>query len=349
MKNNMTKQKKNSILFAALLAVTFLLPATAGLLDGGTDSAAAGPSVSDEVKTNPTNSAALSRMIKVYDVKADKVSEHDFEDYMVGVLAGEMPASYESEALKAQAVAGRSYILDRMENYRKNGAPAEHKGADICTDSAHCKAWLSTDTACEKWGADWAKNYLPKLQSAVQETRGEYMVYEGQTVKAFFYSTSSGKTETAHDVWGGNNYPYLQSVESVGDTTAPDFESSVTVSKEDFVQKLQTKNSSVIAAEPLSAMLGEITRTEGGSVASVTLGGQTFKGTEIRTLFGLRSANFTAEATENSVIFHVKGYGHGVGMSQYGANYMAKQGKTYKEILQHYYTGIEFSMLNYQN
>lgn len=341
----MTKHRRMPIIFILFTFSFFLLPAAAGLLGG----IANGERQAPRIPQTQTTSAALSRIIKVYNSKTAKVEEHDFEDYMVGVLAGEMPASYESEALKAQAVAGRSYILDRMENYRKNGAPPEHKGADICTDSTHCKAWISTADACGKWGANWEKQYLPKLQAAVRETRGEYMVYEGQTVKAFFYSTSSGKTETAHDVWGGENYPYLQSVESVGDLSAPDFETAVTVTKEDFMNKLQNSNPSVAISEPLSTMIGAEERTEGGSVAAITLGGQRFKGTEIRTLFHLRSANFTVQAEENAVIFHVKGYGHGVGMSQYGANYMAKQGKSYKEILQHYYTGIDFSMLNYQN
>lgn len=345
----MIKRKTFPVFIVLLFAFAFLMPVAAGLISGGTDLAAIPFGVESIAKEDGENTVLSSRIIRVYDCRTDSVAEHDFEEYMVGVLAGEMPASYESEALKAQAVAGRSYILDRMENYRKNGTPPEHKGADICNDSAHCKAWLSMESACEKWGENWAEKYLPKLQTAVRETRGEYMVYEGQTVKAFFYSASSGRTETAHDVWGGNDYPYLQSVESVGDTTAPDFESTVTVTKIDFVQKLQSKNNAVIVSEPLSSMIGEVTRTEGGSVAAVVLGGQLFKGTEIRTIFGLRSANFTIDAQDDDIVFHVKGYGHGVGMSQYGANYMAKQGKTYREILQHYYTGIDFSMLNYQN
>lgn len=344
----MTGRKTIPVFLTFLFIFAFLLPVTAGLLSGGMETGM--PFNADSASIDNGKSLVLSsRKIRVYDCKTDRVAEHDFEEYMVGVLAGEMPASYEMEALKAQAVAGRSYILDRMENYRKNGAPPEHKGADICNDSSHCKAWLSVETACEKWGESWAKNYLPKLQAAVRDTRGEYMVYEGQTVKAFFYSASSGRTETAHDVWGGSNYPYLQSVESVGDTTAPDFESTVTVAKADFVQKLQSKNGAVTVSEPLSSMIGEAEHTEGGSVSAVVLGGQSFKGTEIRTLFGLRSANFTIDAQDDDVVFHVKGYGHGVGMSQYGANYMAKQGKTYREILQHYYTGVDFSMLNYQN
>lgn len=341
--------KQKVFLFVPVFLVVFLIPLTAGLISGITNSAAMPLMIKSETDSNGRTAVLSSRKIRVYDCKTDSVAEHDFEEYMVGVLAGEMPASYESEALKAQAVAGRSYILDRMENYRKNGAPPEHKGADICNDSTHCKAWLSVDDACEKWGENWAERYLPKLQTAVSETRGEYMVYEGQTVKAFFYSASSGRTETAHDVWGGSDYPYLQSVESVGDTTAPDFESTVTISKTDFAQKLQSKNNAVAISEPLSSMIGTVTRTAGGSVADVVLGGQSFKGTEIRALFGLRSANFTIDAQDDDIVFHVKGYGHGVGMSQYGANYMAKQGKTYREILQHYYTGVDFSMLNYQN
>ncbi len=277
-------------------------------------------------------------VISCLDTKANTVFEIDIEEYLVGVLAAEMPASYEMEALKAQAVAARSYILSNMESQNPN-----HPNADVCTDSTHCKAWLSETDAKAKWKSFDKILYWNKLRSAVDSTRGECMVYDNQVVEAFFFASSGGKTENAEDVWGSSR-PYLKSVESSGDTSSSDCYSTLALSLSDFKAKLQPFFTQHLNNEtPLQ--IGKTTRTQGGSVAEIILFGRAFKGTEIRSIFGLRSANFTINTVDDKIIFKVAGYGHGVGMSQVGANYMAKSGQNYTEILSHYYTNIQIVKL----
>lgn len=264
--------------------------------------------------------------VSVYLTDSGEVVNMDFEEYIVGVLAGEMPSSYEIEALKAQAVAARSYLKTRM------SADAEsHHGASICTDPNHCEGWLSYQSACGKWGEAAAKDAWEKFETAVNETKGEYMVCGGETVRAFFHSTSHGKTEIPSDVWGGGEYSYLQSVDSPWDESSPNFSSTVTVPVYELCEKLGVS----------LAQTGATEHTVGGSVKTVEIGGAQFKGTEIRSIFGLNSACFELSLDGENAVFSVRGYGHGVGMSQYGANGMAKEGKDYTEILKHYYTGVE--------
>ncbi len=277
-------------------------------------------------------------VINCLDAKTNTVFEIDIEEYLVGVLAAEMPASYEIEALKAQAVAARSYILSNMD------APnTKHPNADVCTDSTHCKAWLSETDAKAKWKSFDKILYWNKLRSAVDSTRGEYMVYDDQVVEAFFFASSGGKTENSEDIWGSSR-PYLKSVESSGDTSSSDCYSSLTLPLSAFKSKLQPFFPQSLGYD-IPLQIGKTTRTQGGSVAEIILFGKPFKGTEIRSIFGLRSANFTINTVDDKVIFKVAGYGHGVGMSQVGANYMAKSGQNYTEILSHYYTNIQIVKL----
>ncbi len=277
-------------------------------------------------------------VISCLDTKTNTVFESDIEEYLVGVLAAEMPASYEMEALKAQAVAARSYILSNMDTPNP-----KHPSANVCTDSTHCKAWLSEADAKAKWKSFDKILYWNKLRSAVDSTRGEYMVYDDQVVEAFFFASSGGKTENSEDVWGSSR-PYLKSVESSGDTSSSDCYSTLALGLSDFKSKLQPFFSQSLGSDtPLQ--IGTITRTQGGSVAEIVLFGKPFKGTEIRSVFGLRSANFIIDTVDDKVIFKVAGYGHGVGMSQVGANYMAKSGQNYTEILSHYYTNIQIVKL----
>lgn len=270
--------------------------------------------------------AAQPERVSVYMTDSGEVVNMDFEEYIVGVLAGEMPSSYEKEALKAQAVAARSYLKTRM-----SADDEKHRGAVICTDPNHCEGWLSYEAACGRWGEDAAKAGWEKFENAVKETKGEYMVCGGETVRAFFHSTSHGKTEIPSDVWGGGEYSYLRSVDSPWDETSPNFSSTVTVPVSELCEKLGVS----------SAQVGAVENTAGGSVKTIEIGGARFKGTEIRSVFGLNSACFELTPDGANAAFSVRGYGHGVGMSQYGANGMAKEGKDYTEILKHYYTGVE--------
>ncbi len=272
--------------------------------------------------------------ISVLNSKNGALSKVDIEEYLVGVLAGEMPAEYELEALKAQAVAARTYIM-----HKSLSPTAEHPDAVVCSNPAHCKAWLSEEERNGKWkGAD-AELYTEKLRRAVEETRGEYMVYDGAPVEAVFFALCGGKTEASEDVWGGKR-PYLRSVESEGDLSCENLCSEVRVGIENFRNIITAANPK--AEIDISApSFSEISRTDGGSVAELIIGGQSFTGTEIRSMFGLKSANFTLSRDGKEMVFSVKGNGHGVGMSQYGANFMARNGKKYTEILAHYYSNIQ--------
>lgn len=305
--------------YMIFVLITFFVPCCVGLAFKISPDEA-------EVQEGAVSAAALPARVSVYMTDTGESVNMDFEEYIVGVLAGEMPSSYEKEALKAQAVAARSYLKTRM------GAGAEqHHGADICTDPNHCEAWLGYGTACERWGEDAAKRGWNKFETAAAETKGEYMTCGGETVRAFFHSTSHGKTEIPSDVWGGSGYSYLQSVDSPWDTGSPNFNSTVSVTADEVCSKLGVAGTEV----------GNIEYTVGGSVKLIEIGGTGFKGTEIRTAFGLRSACFEVSSDGANVVFSVHGFGHGVGMSQYGANCMAQEGYGYAKILKHYYTGVE--------
>ncbi len=261
--------------------------------------------------------------VLVFNHITKQVAEYDLEEYLVGVVSAEMPALYEIEALKAQAVAARSFVLSR-EDYQN----PDHKGAAVCTDPSHCEAYLSSDEAEKKWGAK-SEEYLEKIKKAVYDTKGEYISYNGEIAVACFSAVSSGKTENAGDIWGTET-PYLKSVDSPEDLSYKNFTAAVTVPIAETAKKLGVGEISI----------GEILRTQGGSVKTVSIGGKTFSGTEIRSIFGLNSANFDISKTADSVVFTTRGKGHGVGMSQYGANEMAKNGKKYTEILLHYYSNV---------
>lgn len=238
------------------------------------------------------------------------------EDYLCGVLMGEMPAEFPMEALKAQAVAARTYTLRQIEN-----------GGTLSDDPAVCQAYCDMATAQEKYGENWEET-VDTLREAVSATDGQVMTYDGALIVATYFSCSGGKTESAVAVWGGD-VPYLVSVDSPGEESAGCYESTVTVDMATFLETL----------EITEATVGDVTYTEGGGVDTVELGGRTFTGLELRSLFGLRSTNFTLELTADAVTFRVLGYGHRVGLSQYGAKAMDENGYDYEEILTWYYTG----------
>lgn len=275
--------------------------------------------------------------VTVYIKAEDRVEEMKIGDYLKGVVAAEMPAEFEEEALKAQAVAARSFLKARSENYKKNGTPPEHKGALTCTDYAHCKAWISEADRKNKWEADKKDEYWKKICKAVDDTKGVIMTYGGEPVNALFHSTSSGRTERAEDVWGGS-VPYLQSVESPGDLESPKYLAEAEFTLDEFKS---TAEKNIEGINWSAGIIGEIKRSEAGGIITIVVGGVTVKGTKFRTVYGLRSTNAEITVSESDVKIKTKGYGHGVGMSQYGAQYFAKQGMSYEEILKTYYTGVE--------
>lgn len=280
-----------------------------------------------------TEKAPSTGKINVYFADKKKTESMEIEEYLKGVVAAEMPASFETEALKAQAVAARSYAVYRMKN-----PTAEHPDAAVCTDFSHCKAYKSEEELEKSWNKD-AEIYKEKIKNAVYETAGEIITYNGEVAMAVFHSQSAaGRTENSEDVWGGK-VPYLISVESHGEENAPNFYSTAVFSFDEFKEKLLSKEPQAVINS--SEDIGEVKVSEGGSVKSISIGGKAFSGRDIRSIFGLRSSCFKINSDGKSVTFEVTGYGHGVGMSQYGANTMAKEGYSYVDILTHYYTGTE--------
>lgn len=268
--------------------------------------------------------------ISVYFNEENQVRKMDIDEYLCGVVAAEMPAEFEEEALKAQAVAARSYAY-----YRKENPSPDHPEAAVCTNFAHCKAYKSPEMQKVSWGDD-TKKYSEKISRAVYSTSGKIITYEGDVAMAVFHSQSgSGRTENSKDVWGGD-VPYLVSVESHGEENAPNFYSTQTFSLEELRRNLNVK---ISGAEDIGTPI----LSEGGSVKSITIGGVEFSGRDIRSIFNLRSSCFKITVNNNTATFEVMGYGHGVGMSQYGANAMAKEGYSYIDILKHYYTGTQLS------
>lgn len=286
----------------------------------------------------PSPTGEFARKITAYSTESDSVSEVDFEQYLKGVVAAEMPASFCDEALKAQAVAARSYILRRMQGYERDGAPAEHKGAMTCDDPSHCKAYLSDSRLRAQWGDEY-DNYMKKISDCVDATSGIIMTYDGEIVNAVFHSTSSGSTENAKDVWGGD-VSYLVSVKSEGDELSPRFDGEAVVSREEFKSKISAAHSNAHWNDG-QELIDDIIRSDAGGIISLCAGGIKLRGSELRTIFSLRSANIEFSYDNDSVIMRTKGNGHGVGMSQYGANYLASTGMDYESILKTYYTGVE--------
>jgi stage II sporulation protein D len=294
---------------------------------------------STQPKTKKAEETQLT--IKVYITEEDKVVEMNFNEYLKGVVAAEMPASFHIEALKAQAVAARTYVYHRLINNEKNGIDVpEHKGADICTNPAHCKAWISKKKALEKWGLLSSGKYWDKISKAVDETTDMIITYEHEPIDAVFHSTSSGRTENSEEVWT-NTIPYLRSVISEGEEASPKFTSKLEITLTEFKEKLSSVRPEIKFEGNPGDFIEKFEKTEGGSIKTIRIGGCDFKGTEIRKIFELNSANFTITIDNDKVVFNVKGNGHGVGMSQYGANYLAQQGKYYEEILKHYYKDVE--------
>jgi stage II sporulation protein D len=271
--------------------------------------------------------------IKVYDAKADPTRRMDPEAYLVGVVAAEMPASFEPEALKAQAVAARTYTMRRLSD------PCGKSGAHICTDSTCCQAYRTDAELHENWGKNYDKN-LAKITKAVTATRYQVALYDGELIEALYHSSSGGMTEDAQHVFAQAE-PYLVGVESPGEEASAKFESQVKYSNKEFARLInKARSDAKLSAGKLREQVKIVSRYESGRVQEVKAGGATFTGRELREIFDLNSANFTFSFTDSNVVIDITGYGHGVGMSQYGANAMAKKGKDYLEILTHYYTGI---------
>ena len=248
-----------------------------------------------------------------------------FENYIIGVLAGEMPANFELEALKAQALAARSYVLKKMEQNKNNDY-------DI-VDTVMNQVYLDESQMKAKW-KDQYEEKLQKITKAVNDTQGEYIAYNGEVIQAFFFSTSSGKTENSEEVFQ-ESLPYLRSVDSTWDSdVSPVFNEIYKFTLEEFYQKLNLPYE-----EKLQINIVDTTST--GRIKNIEINRQKFKASDLTKLLNLRSTYFNIEQNGNIITIQTKGYGHGVGMSQYGAQAMALKGYNYQEIIKYYYQNVE--------
>ncbi|OQB14742.1 MAG: Amidase enhancer precursor [Firmicutes bacterium ADurb.Bin193] len=283
----------------------------------------------------------LPAQINVYFSDEGVTRPIDLEEYVKGVVPAEIPALFHPEAQKAQAVAARTYAYYKYLSYENDEASrsAEHPDAHICTNPTHCSAYYSPQKLKELHGQQWIEDYLSKIHGYVDATQGEILVYDNEPILAVFHSASAnGATESSADVWG-EPLPYLVSVKSSGEEQKQNYITSVSVGCSEFASAIKAGFPKASFPKDRSRWIGKTTRTEGGYVESVVIGGEVIKGTQVRSMFGLYSACFDISFEGESIVFTVKGAGHGVGMSQYGANHMAKQGKGYKEILESYYSG----------
>ncbi len=277
-----------------------------------------------------TESKSVERLIVVYNHQTDKTEYMPLEEYLVCVLSAEMPTSYGIEALKAQAVAARTYTLYCMECKK-------HNTADVCTDYRHCQAYKEQAEIIEAFSA----SQQSLVRRAVNETAGEILIYDGKPINAVYHASSDKMTENAENVWG-SAVPYLVSVTSENENGMPGFYSELTLSKDSFFEKLHYAGyDGDFASDSIFTCTNSTGRAEHLKLKTKSGASVEIPGTKIRSIFSLRSCSFDISVTDDEVKFNVRGYGHGVGMSQYGAKIMAQSQYTYNQILLHYYTGCE--------
>lgn len=280
----------------------------------------------DNIKNNNVSDKKIAleeqkEYVKVYRTNGE-VLEIELEDYILGVVAAEMPASFDIEALKAQAILARTYTLKAISNGKK------------ITDDSNTQNYKSNNELKSMWGSSY-NSYYNKVKDAVNTTKGAYLSYNGNYIEAVYHSTSNGKTENSKNVWG-ITFPYLVSVDSLYDNTNKSFIYEVTFTNEEVTKKLgQLVNEDTI--------YNITSRNETNRVENIFIDNIIYSGVELRTKLGLRSTDFDIEKIDNGIMIITRGYGHGVGMSQYGANGMAHNGYDYKSILLHYYKGVTIS------
>lgn len=271
----------------------------------------------------------LDSTLEVRLLEGEQIERLSLHDYLIGVVLEEMPASFETEALKAQAVAARTFTIRRMY------AEGKHEDADVCGNPSCCQCYLDETERYSVYG-DGLREAEKRVREAVESTDGQVLTVGEKLIEATYFSSTAGATESAASVWGGE-VSYLQSVSSPEEPKM----SEISVPFSEFRSAFSGAN---LSGRP-EGWIGAVTYTEGGAVDLIRIGGIWYRGTAVRKLFSLKSAKFTVSVSDNTVIFTVSGSGHGVGMSQYGADTMAKQGIGYREILLHYYTGAELVQL----
>ena len=277
--------------------------------------------------------------IKLLHKSSGEVQELPLDEYLYGVVSAEMPAKYELEALKAQAVAARTYTI-----YQISNSGRKHGDAQMCDDSTCCQAWISKEDRLSKWEEKDRDEYWKKIETAVNSTAGKIITYNNEPINAFFHSNSGGKTELASNVWiGGKDFPYLQSVETAGEDGYSQYSSEVVLTKNELIEKLKSEYKDITINFEDDQAIKILDYTQSGRAKTVKFGNTEIAATKVRSLIDLKSTNFEIKKDGDNIIFSVKGYGHGVGMSQTGADSLAKSGSSYEDILKHFYTGVEIS------
>ena len=335
------KKFKKKIIFWGIVFLSMILIPVLSVCKSGEKSAAAfGINKEFQKEVNTFEKCENSeKYFKVLDESTGEILKISDKEFLIGVVASEMPAAFEDEALKAQTVASYTYFC-RARN--KNSGKKEY---DFTVNTKKQENYITKDQMENKWNSNFEK-YYGKIERLVESVFGEVVEDDGEPILAAYHAMSSGKTEKSADVFGGD-LKYLQSVESPGDKLAPGYESAVEVSEENFKNNLSALNKNCEFKGEPNSWVKNIVKTDAGMVKIISICGSDFKGSEIRKAFCLRSADFDInyDSENNKFIFNVRGYGHGVGMSQQGAQYMAKNGSTYKQILKWYYPGTEIVKL----
>ena len=343
----MNKIKKFTIFFLLFIFICFILP---GLLTiPKKDASADLQNIKNNETTDTKNQDEIINKyeyqkfssIKLLHAKTGAVEDVPLDTYLYNVVSAEMPADYELEALKAQAVVARTYTI-----YQISNSKGKHEGADICDDSKCCQAWISKEDRIDKWEENLRETNWNKIVQAVDSTAGKIITYEGKPIDAFFHSNSGGKTELPVNVWGGANFPYLQSVETFGEDGYTQYNSNVIISKNELLNKLKEKHPEIKIDFVAEDAIKILEYTDSGRVKTAKFGNIEISGVEVRAIMGLKSANFVIKIEGDNIIFDVKGYGHGVGLSQTGSDSMAKNGSNFEEIIKHFYTNVEIQDIN---
>lgn len=318
--------KRNTILAFCAAALGFALPFL--LLPQG--AATQAPQEETSAPTEPTTvveeAAAFDETLMLRIKGENDVFSLSLHDYLVGVLLAEMPASFSEEALKAQAVASRTFVLRQAE-------AGKHPDADICAFASCCQGWKSPQDYCANGGAE---SYVDRAADAVIQTDGLVVTYEDKLIDATFFSCSGGRTEAAVAVWGGE-IPYLQSVDSPGEEDALRYTETVELKADEFAAAFTAAYPEADLSGGTATWFGDVRYTDGGGIDTMEIGGVTVSGTKLRSIFSLRSTGITLTPQENCIVITTLGNGHRVGLSQYGADAMARGGSNFEEILTHYY------------
>ncbi len=300
-----------------------------------------------KIKTSILNNNAtqtVSVTLRMYNLYTETVDEIDIEEYVKGVVMGEMPLEFDLEALKAQAICSRTYAYYFKMGYATSTYAKEHN-ADIASSHLYAQEWIPPDKYSEKTGTGAkAEEYLKKLNTAVESTKGQIITFDGKPIVAYFHASSGGQTEDAANVFN-INVSYLKSVSSPGEEGGYGYTDEKTYTYKEFIEKINSAYKTGLTVNNIESKLKVISRTASGRVDKIQLGNVTITGVQLRTALSLRSTNLTIKVSANTVTIDTIGYGHGVGMSQFGANYMAKNGAKYNEIIKHYFTGVQIEQI----